>query len=270
VALREELESSGRWLFRWRGYLPLALLAPVVAGFSESSSPGIGQRTDAFWEAFCVAVSFVGLAIRVATVGRAPAGTSGRKTSGGPAASSLTTTGMYSVVRHPLYLGNYLQWLGVAMVPRNPWVGITVSLAFWIYYERIMFAEEEYLRRSFGADFEQWAAATPAFVPDFARWVPPLLPFCWRTALQREYSGAFALVAAFASVCIIEDAVTARRMMLDPFWFTALVLGAVTYATVRVVARRTKLLYVPARHRAAISASRRSPESRSDTRSAGL
>jgi hypothetical protein len=83
---------------------------------------------------------------------------------------------MYSVVRHPLYLGNYFQWLGVAMLPRNPWVAVTVSLVFWIYYERIMFAEEEYLRRSFGSEFEEWAARTPAFIPDFAQWVPAACP----------------------------------------------------------------------------------------------
>jgi protein-S-isoprenylcysteine O-methyltransferase Ste14 len=247
VALREHFEGSGRWLFRWRSYLPLVLFIPVIAGFSDTLATGPGEQIDGLWELVCVFVSLIGVAIRVATVGSAPGGTCGRRTVGGPSASTLNTTGVYSVVRHPLYLGNYFQWLGVAMLPRNAWVAITVSLAFWLYYERIMFAEEEYLRRSFGADFEQWASATPAFLPDFARWVPPLLPFCWRTAIQREYSGAFALVAAFASVCIIEDAVTARRVTIDPFWFTALVLGAVTYAAVRLVARRTKLLQVPNR-----------------------
>jgi len=247
VALREEFEGSGRWLFRWRGYLPLALFVPVIAGLSDSPGGIAGPRADPLWEALCVAVSLVGLGIRIATVARAPGGTSGRRTVGGPCAMALTTTGMYSVVRHPLYLGNYFQWLGVAMVARNPWVVVTVSLIFWIYYERIMFAEEEYLRRAFGADFTEWAAETPAFVPDFARWKPAVLPFCWRTAIQREYSGGFALVAAFAVVCIASDAIDTRRLTINPFWFTALVLGAVTYATVRLVARRTSLLRVQGR-----------------------
>ena len=247
MALREELEQSGRWLFRWRGYLPLALFIPVIAGFSDASSVVLGQHVDSAWEAFCVAVSVIGLVIRVATVGRAPGGTSGRRTVGGPSASALTTTGMYSVVRHPLYLGNYFQWLGVTMIPRNPWVAVTMSLAFWIYYERIMFAEEEYLRRTFGPEFEAWAVETPAFIPDFARWKSAILPFCWRTAIQREYSGTFALVAAFAFVCVIEDIVAARHFTIDPFWFTALALATVTYATLRLVSRRTKLLRVPGR-----------------------
>jgi hypothetical protein len=31
VALRNEFERSGVWLFRWRGYLPLVLFIPVLA-----------------------------------------------------------------------------------------------------------------------------------------------------------------------------------------------------------------------------------------------
>ena len=64
--------------------------------------------------------------------------------------STLNTSGLYSVVRHPLYLGNYLMWLGVALFSRTWWAPVIVSLVFWLYYERIMFAEEEFLRRQFG------------------------------------------------------------------------------------------------------------------------
>jgi protein-S-isoprenylcysteine O-methyltransferase Ste14 len=247
VAIREELETSGKWLFRWRGYLPLALFLPVIAGFGESPAVSLGHNIDAIWEWFCVIVSLIGVAIRVATVGRAPGGTSGRRTVGGPSASALNTTGMYSVVRHPLYLGNYFQWLGVAMIPRNPWVAITVSLIFWIYYERIMFAEEEYLRRAFGTEFETWASRTPTFLPDFARWVPAALPFCWRSALQREHSGVFALVASFTLVCVLDDALTTGHMPSSSLWFTAFGLAAVSFAALRFLTRRTNLLRVPGR-----------------------
>jgi len=247
VALREELIRSGGWLFRWRGYLPLALFVPVLAGLPGSEPRVATDAVDGAWEVLCVVVSLVGLAIRVATVGRAPGGTSGRRTLGGPSATALNTTGMYSVVRHPLYLGNYFQWLGVALMPRNPWVAVTVSLAFWIYYERIMFAEEAYLRRMFGAEFEEWAARTPAFIPDVGRWVSAALPFCWRTVLCREYSGAFALIAAMAFVSLAQDAVAQGRFAPNPVWIGAFTLSAVTYTALALLSRRTKVLRVPGR-----------------------
>jgi protein-S-isoprenylcysteine O-methyltransferase Ste14 len=223
------------------------LFVPVFAGLSDTSTAPLGSHLDTVWEVFCGVVALLGLGIRVATVGRAPGGTSGRRTLGGPKASELNTTGMYSVVRHPLYLGNYFQWLGVAMLPRNPWVAITVSLVFWIYYERIMFAEEEYLRRTFGAEFEEWAARTPAFIPDFLGWVSSPLPFCWRTAIRRENSGMFALVAALAFVSIAQDVVVERRFVPDTFWSATFTVSALTYVTLIVLSRRTKLLRVPGR-----------------------
>ncbi len=56
-------------------------------------------------------ISFFGLALRVIVVGHAPYGTSGRNTRE-QVADTLNTTGMYSIVRHPLYLANYLIILG--------------------------------------------------------------------------------------------------------------------------------------------------------------
>jgi hypothetical protein len=101
------------------------------------------------------------------------------------------------VVRHPLYLGNFLMWLGVSLVPRCWWFTALTVLIFWLYYERIMFAEEGFLEECFGEDYRRWAAATPAFIPKFHTWVKPALPFSLRAAVAREYSGLFAVIAVF-------------------------------------------------------------------------
>ncbi|MGB8874133.1 MAG: hypothetical protein WCC75_12145, partial [Desulfobaccales bacterium] len=45
--------------------------------------------------------------------GLPPRGTSGRNTQG-QVAETLNTTGIYSLVRNPLYLGNFLIWLGLS------------------------------------------------------------------------------------------------------------------------------------------------------------
>ena len=53
--------------------------------------------------------------IRIYTVGTTPAGTSGRNRDK-QIAEKLNKTGVYSIIRHPLYLGNLLIWLGVAFL----------------------------------------------------------------------------------------------------------------------------------------------------------
>src|SRR5262249_14353626 len=180
-------------LFRRRSYLPLVLLGVCLYALRGYQYPGHSARLDTLLEVFCLLVSFFGLAIRILTIGHAPARTSGRNTRE-QIADTLNTTGLYSVVRHPLYLGNFIIWLGIVRFAHLWWLVLIYVLAFWLYYERIMFAEESFLRDKFGAEFTTWAATTPAFIPRLHGYVRPQLPFSVRTAFKKEYNGAFAII----------------------------------------------------------------------------
>ncbi len=116
------------------------------------------------WPLICFGISLTGLAMRAYIVGCAAPGTSGRNR-GAQVAESLNTTGAYSLVRHPLYFANAIMWLGPLLYPRSFWPALVLVLVFWLYYERIMFAEEEFLRGKYGQAFLDWAARTPAFLP---------------------------------------------------------------------------------------------------------
>lgn len=251
MPLREEFERSGLWLFRWRSYLPLLLFLPVLAALRDFTYPRGSHALDLAWEVVCLAVAFAGLGVRAAAVGCAAGGTSGRNTQEGQVAAVLNTTGLYSLVRHPLYLGNYLMWLGPALFPRKWWLPLLVTLAFWVYYERIMFAEEEFLRRKFDATYEAWASATPAFFP-FARgwrsrWRPPALPFSLPTVLRREYSGFYGAVATFTVLEVVADRVVLGRWALDPLWAVFFTVGTLIYVVLLLLKRHTSLLRVEGR-----------------------
>lgn len=241
MALREEFEATGEWLFRRRSHLPLVMLAVVLASLSGFRYPRSDHALDLLWELACLGVGLAGLAIRIVTVGYAARGTSGRNTHA-QEAESLSTTGPYSVVRHPLYLGNYLMWMGPALFPRSVIVAVLVSLTFWLYYERIMFAEEEFLRRRFGSQFEDWAVVTPAFLPGLRRWRRPAVPFSLREVLRREYSGFFGLVMTFAMLEVVSDVAATGRVQLDGFWAASFGVALAVYLTLLVLKRWTSLL----------------------------
>ena len=244
--LRGELEATGRWLFRRRGYLPLLLLPAFFFALRNFDYPRGSHKLDVVWEMVCMSIGLLGLGVRIATVGFAPAGTSGRTTSA-PAAAVLNTTGMYSLVRHPLYLGNFLMWLAPALLPRSLALVAIIALVFWLYYERIMLAEEAYLRQAFGVAFEQWARRTPAFVPAFRRWERPALPFSWRSVLRREYSGFFALIVVLTSVELAAEYARAGVFHLDLYWRVLFGGSAVTAGVLRFLKRRTRVLQVSGR-----------------------
>jgi len=142
-----QLTHSGEVLFRYRSWMPLLLLPLFVEPLARARYPFDSHGLDLAWEVACFLVTLGGLAIRIITTGAAPRGTSGRSTRT-QKARVLNTTGAYSVVRHPLYLGNGLIALGVSSFPRAWYLPLIVSLAALLYYERIAMREEKYLRRS--------------------------------------------------------------------------------------------------------------------------
>jgi hypothetical protein len=191
-------------------------------------------------------ISFCGLALRVMIVGRAPIGTSGRNTRE-QAANTLTTTGMYSVVRHPLYLANYIIIIGLTMEMHVWWPVLLTTCCYALYYERIMLAEEAFLRARFGEVFEKWASVTPAFIPKFRGWTPSPVPFCWRTVLQREYNAFFVIISGFFMLDLIGDSIAESRFKVDVRWFAIFIGGFVIFATLRTLKKRTGLLTVEGR-----------------------
>jgi len=246
VALREEFDREGSWLFRWRSYLPLVLLVLVIVVMGDFRYLGNDTGLDILWEAICFLVSSIGLAVRGYAVGHAPAGTSGRNTRS-QAADVLNTTGLYSIVRHPLYVGNFIMMLGISMFPHMWWFTVIYVLSFWLYYERIMSAEERFLREKFGDQFEAWAEKTPPFIPNPNLWKPPDLPFSMRNVLRREYNGFFAMVLTFFILEARSDLAAEGRVQFELGWVVLLGFSFLIWIVLRTLKRRTGILNVEGR-----------------------
>ena len=204
MRLIRRIEHQGRFLFRWRSFLPLVLVPLVIIALSQGNLVTLSEHWQHVWLGFCVAISFLGLGIRCATIGFTPGGTSGRNTRK-QKARVLNTSGLYSLVRNPLYLGNFVIIFGIAMSPMVFWLLVVVVLIYWLYIERIIAAEEAYLAQKFGDEYARWAERTPGFLPRFGNWRSPELPFSPRKVLRREYSGFFAIVAAYFLIELASD-----------------------------------------------------------------
>jgi protein-S-isoprenylcysteine O-methyltransferase Ste14 len=229
MRLTDRMSATGDVLFRWRSWLPLLLLPIFLATFTGASYPRGSHRLDLLWEGSCLLVSVMGMAVRVFTAGTAPRGTSGRNTRAQKAAL-LSTTGAYSLVRHPLYLGNFLIALGMSLFSRTWFLPLIVSLAALLYYERIAAREEQFLDAQFGEAFRAWAARVPAVVPHLRGWQPPALPFSWARALDREFYAIAEIAVAFFVLDILEDWSVEHRFELDPVWTTVAIAGALFFA----------------------------------------
>src|SRR5436190_22434217 len=115
--LRDEFTRTGNKLFRWRSEFPLLVLALVLLDLYLEPPLCFGGDVEDIWLGICAAVASVGELIRIHAVGHVPKGTSAR-TNTAPRGAMLNTTGFYSIVRHPLYLGNFLMWMGLTLYVR--------------------------------------------------------------------------------------------------------------------------------------------------------
>jgi len=238
------MERNGHWLFRYRNHLPL-ILAPLIVlalGQSEGVERTFGQSAGNVWDAVCFAIALTGLAIRCLVVGYCPPGTSGRN-SQEQRALSLNTRGVYSVVRHPLYLANLLIIIGAVSIVEVWWLTVVVALGFWLYYERIIIAEEAFLEERFGDRYREWAAATPAFIPDPRRWRAPRRSFSWKKVLANESPTFAQIVVVFTLIALACDWVVWRRVEPRGVFLLAVSgFSLVLYFVLRTIRKRTRWL----------------------------
>ncbi len=253
MRIADRLGVDGGFLFRWRSFLPLALLPLFLAAMSESSVllDRIGETGEHVLYWCGLAVSFAGLAVRWVTVAFVPARTSGRNTKE-QRAEVLNVTGTYSIVRNPLYLGNYLALLGLTIVTGVWWLAVIVSLIYWLYIERVIAAEEAFLTEKFGTAYRDWCAVTPAFFPRLSGWRGSDAGFSLRTVLKREYNGVLAVLAAFFAIDILTDLAVRREPVAewladDRSWVLLFAFGLCFFLVLRTLKKSTRALHVKGR-----------------------
>ena len=243
MALKEELEEQGNFLFKYRTYLPLILLGAGILVFIFSKINGHCFNNPVGYWILDFSVGLIGLFVRIYTVGHTPVNTSGRNTTEGQIADQLNVTGAYSLVRHPLYLGNFLMWLSIALLTANSTFILLFILSFWIYYERIMYAEESFLRKGFGPVFENWAATVPAFIPKSTGFVAPKYPFSWKKVLKKEKNGLAALVGLFFVFEYIDRVIITQNWS---FYLSPLSVGFCTvlilYTVLKILKKNSSIL----------------------------
>ena len=214
MALQEDMRQQGNWLFKYRSYLPLFILVIGLALYilkELNLNFILGQETtyEFIYNFICLGIGLLGLYIRFHVVGYAAENTSGKNTAE-QKADTVNSTGFYSIVRHPLYLGNFLMWLSAALLIANIWFILVFCLVYWVYYERIMYAEEAYLREKFGENYLNWANTVPAFFPRCKNYRKPSLPFNWMKAIKSEKNSFAALTLIFCLFDIIGQIITQR------------------------------------------------------------
>src|SRR6059058_3998682 len=142
----------GAVLFRHRGWLPLLFLGiPLIMP---------GSTSPFRWEVG-LALIIIGEVVRLAGV--AAAGSVTRRRSRN--VQRLVTYGVFAWVRNPLYVGNFLIWLGFTVISGVWWFLPIAVVIFAVEYSLIVRYEEGVLESIFGAEYLAYKQRVPRWLP---------------------------------------------------------------------------------------------------------
>ena len=176
----------GAVLFRNRSWLPVPFV--LVALLAPAHANG--------WN-WVIGVMPIVIGEWIRLAGVAAAGTVTRRRSRD--VQRLVTYGIFGWVRNPLYVGNFLIWMGFVVISGVLWFLPIAILLFAVEYSLIVSYEEGVLETTFGQEYLDYKATTPRWIPR-----PPRQresgPHVWREAWRSETSTFLqyaALVVAF-------------------------------------------------------------------------
>ncbi len=139
-------------LFRNRSWLPVPfVIVPLLAP---------GHMNASTW---CVGGLLIVLGEAVRLAGVSAAGTVTRRRSRD--VQRLVSYGIFAWMRNPLYVGNFLIWIGFTVVSGVLWFLPAVLLIFALEYTFIVRYEEGVLESIFGSEYLAYKERTPRWLP---------------------------------------------------------------------------------------------------------
>lgn len=163
-------------------------------------------------------IALTGAATRVVSAGYAKPFTSGRENY--LKADSLNTSGFYSIVRNPLYIGNFLVYNGVLVAYSNPAALAFFNIFFIANYYFIILSEENYLENLFGEDYRVYRRAVPKVIPRFTLYRKNDRPFSLVRAVYKEKNTTFYWVFFYAVALLVKQ-YKLNDGTIEKFWWHA-------------------------------------------------
>ncbi len=215
--------NQGNFLFRYRGILPV----PIILGSILFYYFNTNLISDIQY-IVCLTISLSGLLVRMLTIGFVYNKTSGKNTKK-QIAEKLNTSGIYSLLRNPLYLANYLNWLGVVLLLSNELITLIVSSLFGILYYKIILVEENFLLQKFKEEYKSYCSNTPRILPSFKTWKKPINNFNLKKSLVNIKNGLLSISLLFFIINSIENYKVDSEIINTNWTFCLMIFSLIFY-----------------------------------------
>ncbi len=119
-------------------------------------------------------------------------------------ATDLVTEGMFNHCRNPLYIGNILMLGGVGLLSNSLYFIVFVVPVFCFIYQAIVLAEENFLLKKFGPQYEMYCLRVNRWIPQFNGLLTTIsgMDFNWRRYVIFEYNTVYLLLLSIYIVLL--------------------------------------------------------------------
>ncbi len=187
--------ASGQFFFKYRNLLFTLVFAVLFIATGPDSLFGEG-RVEHGLEILGVSLVVLGQGFRLLVIGYEYIKRGGKD--GQVYADHLVTQGFFAHSRNPMYLGNILIVCGICLVHQSLMSFAVIIPFFFFAYYSIVVAEENYLSRKFGPEYDTYCRTVNRFIPNFKGLSKSLsgYEYDWKRALRKDYGNV--TVAALA------------------------------------------------------------------------
>ena len=231
----------GNFIFRWRDTIFTLIFLPpfYLVTLPQMTAGGLNADNNAFTAGMIV--TGLGLFIRMLTIGFGFIMRSGVDKQ--IHASGIMRVGFFAHTRNPLYVGNYLIVTGVMISINLTFYYIFLLPLFYIIYYAITIAEEEYLKKKFGKEYETYLKEVNRYIPgNLSSFKDSFkdLEFSWKRYFKREYSSTALALMALSMIQVVKlhgqyDYPLNSGLPLFLILFTGVLFGI--YILIRVLAK---------------------------------
>jgi protein-S-isoprenylcysteine O-methyltransferase Ste14 len=136
-------------------------------------------------------VTIIGQLVRVVTIGLVYIIRGGRDRR--VYAEDLVTTGIFSHCRNPLYVGNILILVGLGIASNSILFMAIFTPLFLLFWQAIVLAEENYLRKNFGEQYNEYCKRVNRWLINFKGIGKTFrsMQFKWKRVIIREYNATY-------------------------------------------------------------------------------